>query len=62
MEKETSVIMCNPDTIKCTNCKWAKISRSFTDSSCMQYKQKPYNVYFKSEDCPRFEEDIESNE
>lgn len=53
-EKE-KVNTCNSSTIPCRNCKWSILNGPLS-CSCIKFKDKPNYVYYRSEDCPKFEE------
>lgn len=54
--EEMSVQMCNPETIPCKDCFWGKLG-GILKNSCAEFKQKPYDVYFESQPCPKFRKD-----
>ncbi|MBR3208886.1 MAG: hypothetical protein IKF82_01315 [Bacilli bacterium] len=60
-DSDLIVTGCNKDKIKCKDCKWAKLMGSL-NSSCVKYKRKPYEVYYESEDCPKYEKSEVTND
>ena len=50
--KELTVNGPNINKIPCAKCKWA-VNGSL-QANCMKYAEKPYNVYFKNENCEKF--------
>ena len=51
--KELTVLGADINTIPCAKCKWAV--NGALKFNCMKFAEKPYEVYFKSEECPKFQ-------
>ncbi len=50
-----TVKMCDENTIPCKDCKWSVLCGPFK-TSCIKYsKHKPYEVYYESKECEKFE-------
>lgn len=53
-DKDLVIESCNADKIKCKDCKWARLV-GYLNSSCIKFQRKPYEVYYESKDCPKYE-------
>lgn len=56
---EMSIQMCDENRIQCKTCKWARLAGP-TCGSCAEYKNKPADVYFEGQPCPKFKEYIKN--
>lgn len=56
MDKE-GIVMPDKETLPCKDCKWGKWLVKYWEISCAKYKQKPYDVYYDSQPCPKYEKD-----
>lgn len=54
-DEEITLQMCDAEHIACKDCKWA-ILLGATCGSCTQYKNKPSDVYFDGQPCPKFKQ------
>ena len=50
--REITVIGPDKEKIVCRKCKYAV--NGALQNNCLKYAEKPYEVYFKNEECPRF--------
>ena len=55
-EKTMVVRTCDENTIPCKDCFWGKLGGALK-YSCAEFKQKPDEVYFESQPCPKFRKD-----
>jgi len=46
---------CDERTIPCKNCKWGNYLTQYYSKSCAKYADKPYEVYYRSFKCKKFE-------
>lgn len=55
MENNEKIIFNLPDAkkIKCLTCKFGQ--NGCVLNYCAKFKEKPYDVYFKNADCPKYE-------
>lgn len=59
MEKEeVSFRMCDWDNLKCRTCIYSLINGK-TSKSCAKYRDKPDEVYYDGEDCPKYKQHLE---
>ena len=43
----------NPEKIVCKKCKWAV--NGATQYNCLEYAEKPHDVYYNNAECPLFQ-------
>lgn len=53
-DSDLIVAGCDKNKLKCKDCKWAELV-GYLNSSCVKYQRKPYDVYYESQDCPKYE-------
>ncbi len=55
LNDEMSIQMCDEEHLPCKTCKWARLAGPLC-GSCSQFKNKPEDVYFNGQPCPKYEE------
>ena len=54
-EEKIQFDSCDKATLPCKNCKWGNWLNEYWEKSCAKYSNKPYDVYYRSFRCPKFE-------